>query len=180
MPGMTKRFYKEAKTSVNLCYKGAEPMAPQTRAPRILVADDEKDLLRILKDTLESQGFVVETASDGVEALAAIRSDPPDIAILDVRMPHKDGFSVCAELRRDPVLEHLPVIFLSASGTRETRVKGLDLGADDFVNKPVDIVELLARVRMIIKRSRHGLDANPLTRLPGNVSIATQDRKSVV
>jgi len=149
-------------------------MAPRPRAPRILVADDEQDLLQIMRDTLEAQGFVVETAADGVEALAAIRKDPPDIAILDLRMPRKDGFQVCEELRRDPVFEHLPVVMLSASGTRDNRVHGLDLGADDFINKPVDMVELLARVRMIMKRSRQGLDANPLTRLPGNVSIETR------
>ncbi|MDE2040467.1 MAG: response regulator [Elusimicrobia bacterium] len=146
-------------------------MAADRRSPRILVADDEPDLLRIIKDSLASHGFLVRTAADGAEALAAIRGDPPDVAILDVAMPRKNGFDVCTELRRDPLLEHLPVIFLSASGTRETRVKGLDLGADDFINKPVDIIELLARVRMIIRRSRQGLDANPLTRLPGNVSI---------
>jgi diguanylate cyclase (GGDEF)-like protein len=145
-------------------------MPPPSRA-RILVADDEPDLLLIMKDTLERQGFSVDTAEDGILALEAIRSNPPDIAILDVRMPRKDGFGVVAELRKDPVLEHLPVIFLSASGTRDTRVQGIDLGADDFINKPVDMVELLARVRMIIRRSRQGLDANPLTRLPGNLSI---------
>jgi diguanylate cyclase (GGDEF)-like protein len=146
-------------------------MSAQARAARILVADDEPDLLHIMKETLERQGFAVETAEDGLAALAAIKANPPDIAILDVRMPRKDGFGVVEELRRDPVFEHLPVIFLSASGTRDTRVHGIDLGADDFINKPVDIVELLARVRMIIKRSRQGLDANPLTRLPGNLSI---------
>lgn len=149
-------------------------MSPQSRAPRILVADDEPDLLQILRDTLEAQGFVVDTAVDGVEALAAIRANTPDIAILDLRMPRKDGFIVCSELRRDPAFEYLPVILLSASGTRDCRVKGLDLGADDFINKPVDIIELLARVRMIIKRTRQGLDANPLTRLPGNISIETR------
>ena len=154
-------------------------MAPTPRAPRILVADDEPDLLHIMKDTLERHGFAVQTASDGVEALTMIRADPPDIAILDVRMPRKDGFAVCGELRRDPVFEHLPVIFLSASGTRDTRVQGIDLGADDFINKPVDIVELLARVRMIIKRSRQGLDANPLTRLPGNLSIESHIEDAV-
>ncbi len=154
-------------------------MAPRPRSPRILVADDEQDLLQIMKDTLEAQGFVVETASDGVEALAAIRKSPPDIAILDLRMPRKDGFQVCAELRRDPVFEHLPVVMLSASGTRDNRVHGLDLGADDFINKPVDMVELLARVRMILKRSRQGLDANPLTRLPGNVSIETHIEEAI-
>lgn len=142
-------------------------------APRILVADDEPDLLTIMKETLEREGFAVECAQDGGEALQMIQSNPPDIAVLDLRMPRMDGFEVCRRLREDPLYEHLPCIILSASATRDSKVEGLNLGADDFINKPVDIVELLARVRMILKRTRQGLDANPLTRLPGNVSIET-------
>ena len=148
-------------------------MSVKQRTTRILIADDEPDLLQIMRDTLETKGFVVETVDDGQEALKAIRANPPDIAILDLRMPRKDGFAVCRELRGDPVFEHLPIILLSASGTRDFRVQGLDMGADDFINKPVDMIELLARVRMLLKRTRQGLEANPLTRLPGNVSIET-------
>lgn len=149
-------------------------MTPRSlAAPRILVADDEPDLLTIMRETLESEGFVVECAHDGNEALKMIQNNPPDIAVLDLRMPRMDGFEVCRRLREDPLYEHLPCIILSASGTRDSKVEGLTLGADDFITKPVDIVELLARVRMILKRTRQGLDANPLTRLPGNVSIET-------
>jgi diguanylate cyclase (GGDEF)-like protein len=138
---------------------------------RILVADDEPDLLQIMRETLEREGFEVETAEDGQRALQAIRSRAPDIAVLDVRMPKLDGFGVCQQLRDDPLYEHLPVILLSASGTRDNKVAGLNLGADDFITKPVDVPELLARIRMIIRRNRQGLDASPLTHLPGNVSI---------
>jgi diguanylate cyclase (GGDEF)-like protein len=145
----------------------------QTRhpLPKILLADDEPDLLALMKDTLERQGFAVTTALDGQEALAAIRQDPPDIAVLDLIMPRCDGFTVCRELRKDPLFANLPIIMLSASGSRDSKVAGLDLGVDDFITKSVDIQELLARIRMILKRSRQGLDANPLTRLPGNRSI---------
>lgn len=148
-------------------------MSARLQQPRILVADDEPDLLQIMRETLEREGFRVDTAVDGADALSQIRANPPDIAVLDLRMPALDGFGVCRELRKDPIYEHLPVIILSASGTRDSKVEGLNLGADDFITKPVDIVELLARVRMILKRTRQGLDANPLTRLPGNVSIET-------
>lgn len=147
---------------------------PAAKRHRILLADDEPDLLQILRDNLAAEGYAVETAANGEDALASIRADAPDLAILDLRMPRVDGFGVVAELRKDPVLQHLPVIILSASGTREIRVEGLDLGADDFVAKPVDLPELKARVRMILRRTREGLDANPLTRLPGNVSIETR------
>jgi diguanylate cyclase (GGDEF)-like protein len=141
---------------------------------RILIADDLPDLLQALKETLEREGFVVTAVPDGKAALESIRADPPDIAVLDLKMPRMTGFEVTAALRGDPLLENLPVVILSASGNRESRVEGLDLGADDFITKPVDIRELLARIRMILKRTRQGLDANPLTRLPGNLSIESR------
>lgn len=141
---------------------------------RILIADDLPDLLQALKETLEREGFAVTAVPDGESALKSIRADPPDIAVLDLKMPRLSGFEVCAALRGDPLLENLPVVILSASGNRDSRVEGLDLGADDFITKPVDIRELLARIRMILKRSRQGLDANPLTRLPGNLSIESR------
>jgi diguanylate cyclase (GGDEF)-like protein len=141
---------------------------------RILIADDLPDLLEALKETLEREGFIVAAVGDGETALAAIRADPPDIAVLDLKMPRMNGFQVCRALREDPLLENLPVVILSASGSRESKIEGLDLGADDFITKPVDVRELLARIRMILKRTRQGLDANPLTRLPGNLSIESR------
>lgn len=148
---------------------------PTARAkPRILVADDEPDLLAVLKDILEHEGFEVLSARDGLQALELIRKAPPDIAILDLNMPRMDGFGVCRELRHDPLLSYLPLIILSATTGPDSKVEGLDAGADDFITKPVNPAELLARVRMIMRRSRQGLDANPLTHLPGNVSIETR------
>ena len=152
--------------------------APAPR-PRIVLADDDVDILALMKDTLERQGYEVTTAADGREALAAIRQNPPDIAVLDLIMPHCDGFGVCRELRNDPLFAHLPIIILSASGDRENKVEGMDLGADDFIAKSMDIRELLARIRMILKRTRQGLDANPLTRLPGNRSIESRIEDAV-
>lgn len=141
---------------------------------RILIADDLPDLLQALKETLEREGFVVTAVDNGQSALEAIRAEPPDIAVLDLKMPRMNGFEVCRALREDPLLENLPVVILSASGSRESKIEGLDLGADDFITKPVDVRELLARIRMILKRTRQGLDANPLTRLPGNLSIESR------
>jgi len=146
---------------------------------RILIADDLPDLLQALKETLEREGFVVTAVDNGEQALEAIRADPPDIAVLDLKMPRLTGFEVCAALRADPLLENLPVIILSASGTQDSKVAGLDLGADDFITKPVDVRELLARIRMILKRSRQGIDANPLTRLPGNLAIESRVERAV-
>ncbi len=146
---------------------------------RILIADDVPDLLQALKETLEREGFSVNAVDNGEAALQAIRADPPDIAVLDLKMPRMTGFEVCEALRADPLLENLPVIILSASGTRDSKVAGLDLGADDFITKPVDVRELLARIRMILKRSRQGLDANPLTRLPGNLAIESRVERAL-
>src|SRR5579859_4795431 len=155
-------------------------MPEPARAPsRILIADDQPDLLRALQETLEREGFVVTAAPDGEAALSAIRADPPDIAVLDLKMPRLDGFQVCRALRDDPLLENLPVVILSASGTRDNKIEGLGLGADDFITKPVDVRELLARIRMILKRTRQGLDANPLTRLPGNLSIESRIERAL-
>ncbi len=147
---------------------------PEPARPRLLLADDEPDLLALMQETLERQGYEVTAVEDGEAALAAIRRNPPDIAVLDLMMPKRDGFSVCRELRNDPLFTNLPVIILSASGSRETKMEGMDLGVDDFIAKSMDIRELLARIRMILKRSRQGLDANPLTRLPGNRSIESR------
>jgi len=147
--------------------------AAQAR-PKILLADDEPDLLALMRATLERQGYDVTTALDGVEALAAIRQTMPDIVVLDLIMPRCDGFKVCRELRQDPLFAHLPIIILSAAGSRDCKVNGLDLGADDFITKSMDIQELLARIRMILKRTRRGLDANPLTRLPGALAIESR------
>ena len=146
---------------------------------RILIADDLPDLLQALKETLEREGFIVTAVGDGRSALDAIRADPPDIAVLDLKMPRLNGFEVCRALREDPLLENLPVVILSASGSRESKIEGLDLGADDFITKPVDVRELLARIRMILKRTRQGLDANPLTRLPGNLSIESRIDRAI-
>lgn len=152
---------------------------PERGPASILIADDLPDLLQALKETLEREGFKVTAVGDGQSALEAIRASPPDIAVLDLKMPRMDGFEVCRSLRDDPLLENLPVIILSASGTRESKVTGLDLGADDFITKPVDVRELLARIRMILKRSRQGIDANPLTRLPGNLAIETRIERAI-
>ncbi|PCI34136.1 MAG: diguanylate cyclase response regulator [Elusimicrobia bacterium] len=143
-------------------------------AGRLVVADDQPDLLSLMKDALEIDGYEVRTAENGQEALDLVHEDAPDCVILDLFMPVKDGFEVCRELKSDIRYLNLPVILLSAAGQQDNRIQGLDNGADDFLVKPIEIVELLARIRMIMRRNRQGLDANPLTRLPGNVTIQSK------
>ncbi|MBI3297564.1 MAG: response regulator [Elusimicrobia bacterium] len=141
---------------------------------RLVVADDTPDLLSLIMEALQMDGYEVRGAADGLEALELITADPPDAVVLDLQMPNLDGFGVVRKLKEDVLLQHLPVLIMSAAGTQANKIEGLELGADDFITKPLDLPELIARVRMILRRSRQGIDANPLTRLPGNTTIQTR------
>ncbi len=138
---------------------------------RVLVADDEEDISLLVKSTLESEEFIVDMVGDGETAISKIKENVPDLLILDVSMPKLDGYEVCRRLKKDVTLSHLPIIMLTAKGDTADKVKGMDKGVDDYITKPFDPEEMLARVRMVIKRTSRELNANPLTKLPGNVSI---------
>jgi two-component system alkaline phosphatase synthesis response regulator PhoP len=118
--------------------------------PRILVVDDEPEIVRGLADNLRFEGYDTVTAASGVEALAAIARAAPDLVILDIMMPSMSGWDVARELRRQGV--DVPIIMLTARGEEADRVLGLELGADDYVTKPFSLRELLARVRAVLRR----------------------------
>jgi diguanylate cyclase (GGDEF)-like protein len=141
---------------------------------RILIVDDDPDILDVLRLTLEGEGYNVTEAHNGEEALEALKSRPPDLIVMDYKMPRMDGFEVCRRLRKDVLLRHLPVLILSGRGEITDKVEGIDSGADDYMVKPFEPQELLARVKMILRRTSTALDANPLTRLPGNVTILNE------
>ncbi len=144
-------------------------------AKRILVVDDEPDIRDILKILLEAEGFEVEEASNGREALEKIEHRPPDLVITDYVMPDTDGEELCRKIKQDILVRHIPVIMLTGKKEDVTdKIKGIDAGADDYIVKTADEKEILARVKMIIRRTEIDLDANPLTRLPGNVSILNE------
>ena len=117
---------------------------------RVLVVDDEQNIVDILRFNLEKEGFEVITAADGLEGLAKARSCDPDLILLDVMMPEMDGFQVCEKLRSEDKLT--PIIMLTAREEEADRVMGLELGADDYVSKPFSVRELMARVRTNIRR----------------------------
>ena len=142
-----------------------------TRSPRVLVADDDADLRDILRSVLEPAGFIVCEAPDGELAFRAIQQQPPDLVILDYMMPRLTGPQVCERLRHDLLLRHLPIIMLTGKSEVQDKVSGINAGADDYLVKPFEPKELLARVHMVLRRTSQGLEANPLTKLPGNVSI---------
>ena len=122
--------------------------------PRVLVVEDEPAQLEILAYNLESDGFLVSRARDGEEALLLIREDVPDVIVMDWMMPHLSGIEVCRRLKSNPETRSIPVIILSARSEDEDKVRGLEIGADDYVVKPYSVVELIARVRSQLRRSR--------------------------
>jgi class 3 adenylate cyclase len=121
---------------------------------RILVADDNAANVKLLEDLLGFHGYEVEAAFDGESALASVRARVPDLMLLDVLMPGLDGYDVCRAVRADPALAMLPVVMVTALEDREERVRGLDAGADDFLSKPLNPPELVARVRSLLRIRR--------------------------
>jgi len=113
---------------------------------KILLADDEKDILEFLQYNLEKEGFAVITAHNGDEALTRLE-ESPDLAILDIMMPGLNGFEVCEKIRSNKKTAMLPVIFLTAKTSEQDEIKGLELGANDFIQKPISPKKLIARVK---------------------------------
>jgi diguanylate cyclase (GGDEF)-like protein len=135
---------------------------------RILIVDDDQDIARILRFRLEKKGFDCVLASNGLEALERLDTHHPDLVLLDVMMPKMDGFTACREIRKRNARSRIPVIMLTAKGDTSDKVTGISEGADDYVVKPFEFDELLARIQMILRRTLENVSANPLTGLPGN------------
>ena len=120
---------------------------------KILVADDEPDVLELIEVNLTTAGYEVLTAADGGEALRKARAAVPDLILLDIMLPEMDGLEVCKALRRDAVKASLPIIMLTARAAEIDRVLGLELGADDYITKPFSPRELILRVKNVLKRA---------------------------
>ncbi len=138
---------------------------------KILVVDDEPDIRDVLKITLEAEKYEVIEAENGEEAIKIVSQKVPDLVLLDYKMPKMDGREVCRRIKKDILLRHLPIIMVTGKGEITDKVDGIDAGADDYIVKPFEPEELLAHIRMILRRTEIDLEANPLTRLPGNISI---------
>src|SRR5579863_2869457 len=117
----------------------------------IVTADDDPQLLRLIARNLQFEGYDVLTAGDGKQALELIEQHVPDLVVLDVMMPKMDGFTVCQRVRE---FSSVPIIIVTARGQDQDKVRGLDLGADDYLTKPFSVEELLARVRAVLRRSQ--------------------------
>ena len=120
---------------------------------RVLVVDDESDVTELLQYRLEQEGYRVATLNDPLGFVVKVREFEPDLMLLDVMMPELSGIQLCRIARADPTMKHIPIIFLSARGEVEDRIKGLEAGAEDYVSKPFNTNELMLRISKMLKRS---------------------------
>ncbi len=137
----------------------------------LLVVDDDPFIARLLEIELKAAGYEVRVASDGVMALETAQQRSPDLVLADVMMPNMDGFELTRRLRLDPRTAAVSVIMLTARGLSADKLEGFAIGADDYIVKPFDTPELLARIRGVLRRSKEMRAQSPLTGLPGNVRI---------
>lgn len=151
----------------------------------IVVVDDDPAILELVRVNLQMHGHTVLSAGNGVDGFALVQQELPDLVILDVMMPDVDGFTVCQRIRKNKATTHIPVLMLTALGVLEDKVKGFDVGADDYLVKPFEIPELLVRVRALLRRSGNVpktlatpeiLSAGDLTLIPENLEVKLGDQ----
>ena len=130
-------------------------------ATRVLVVDDERDIVDLVRFHLEKEGLQVVDAPDGGTALRLVRATPPDLVLLDLMLPGLDGLEVCRRLRRETATQRLPIIMLTAKADEVDKVVGLEVGADDYVVKPFSPRELIARVRALLRRVQEPAGSAP-------------------
>ena len=138
---------------------------------KILLVDDDDSLRMIAREALQYQNYIVIEASDGNQALELLRSHKPDLVLLDIMLPGVDGLQIAQIIKSNISTSHIPVIFLTARGQTEDKVKALKSGGDDYLVKPFDSTELAARIEAILERTEKELSASPTTKLPGSVTI---------
>lgn len=135
---------------------GGARSAPHNRDPnrplKVLVVDDEADVRENLCEFLAGNGFAAVEAADGEEALAKSFTEKPDLILLDLRLPKVDGYQVCQTLKGNPITSVIPIIMVTALNATPQKIKGIEYGADDYIEKPFDLEELLARIRMVLRR----------------------------
>jgi len=134
---------------------------------RVLVVDDDPKLVRLLRASLEQAGYQALVAYNGETALHTLRCERPDLVVLDLMLPDRDGWDVTRVIRSDATLAHTPIIMLTARVEHQDRIAGLELGADDYVTKPFHPGELLARIRAVLRRAQGGVTASDVIRAGG-------------
>jgi two-component system, OmpR family, alkaline phosphatase synthesis response regulator PhoP len=136
----------------------------------ILIVDDETDLLDLIEYNLEKEGYTVLKAENGHDGIKLARKKTPDLIILDVMMPQMTGLEVCKVLKDDPTLKSCPIIFLTARGDEKIEIEGLEMGADDFLMKPISTSKLVSRIRAVLRRVGESIDLEQITQV-GDLKI---------
>jgi DNA-binding response OmpR family regulator len=131
------------------------------RKQQILVVDDDRSIVKVVRGYLEQAGYLVQTAYDGESALHALRSQKPDLLVLDLMLPDRDGWEITRIIRADPLLGATPIIMLTARVEDTDKIVGLELGADDYITKPFNAREIVARVRALLRRAQFGQSLAP-------------------
>jgi len=137
---------------------------------RVLIIEDDRDIVELVRYNLANEGFQVSAAYDGGTGLATLKKTPPDLLLLDLMLPKLSGLEICREIRRDEAMNRLPILMLTARGEEADRVVGLEMGADDYVTKPFSPRELLARVKALLRRAEPPSDT-PRTIEIGKLAI---------
>lgn len=149
------------------------PASAQVR-PRILIVDDEPHVLDLIALTLGSDVYDIVKACDGEQALGEISAQKPDVIILDLMMPKMNGYEVCQRVKENVLTQHIPIIILSAKTQVTDKIQGMKIGADDYVTKPFDPLELEARIAALLRREHRYKHIHPLTGLPDSAQTATE------
>lgn len=139
--------------------------------PKVLIADDDHNLRQLLTEALPKHKFEVYQAADGNEAWDTVRNLRPDLVLLDIMMPGLDGLEICRLMRDNPQTSNIPIIMLTAKAQLKDKLEGIGSGADDYITKPFDPLELQARIEMHLRRYLRESDMSPITELPGNKAI---------
>src|SRR5512142_2744453 len=143
----------------------------ESKQPRILLIDDDPLMRHIVKSALAGDDYVFAEAHTGADGLAEALADRPDLILLDIMMPDMEGYEVCHRLRANLTTLSVPIVVLTALAETAEKVRGMQVGADDYVTKPFDPRELRSRIAAHLRRSARDLSASPLTNLPGNPII---------
>jgi two-component system phosphate regulon response regulator PhoB len=132
---------------------GVQNSHERKKMKRVLLIEDDRDIIELVRYNLEREGFQVSAANDGATGLVQVRKTPPDMLLLDLMLPKLSGLEICRDIRRDQALNRLPILMLTARGEEADRVVGLEMGADDYVTKPFSPRELVARVKALLRRA---------------------------
>ncbi|MFC2061919.1 response regulator [Elusimicrobiota bacterium] len=143
----------------------------------ILVIDDEQSIIDLLEVNLKNAGYDVSSSTDGLAIVEKATNTKPDLIILDIMLPRISGYEICSKLKEKEETAFIPILILSAKGDPVDKITGLKLGADEYITKPFDVDEIITRVEVLLRKTEQYLSLNPLTHLPGNISIMNEATK---